>query len=93
MNSITSPVTRRITDDGRLLNAIDRAKNLGHYARKVSDNHYVVYSQNNDGAQYDVLVTASGLRCNCKAGQYGKVCKHAAKVGARLNREGDSRLY
>lgn len=94
-NSILShsPVTRRITDDGRLLNALDRARDLGHYARKVNDTHFVVYSASNDGTQYDVFVTSSGLKCNCKAAQFGKVCKHAAKVGLRLNRERDSRTY
>jgi hypothetical protein len=96
MSSITStsaPVKRYVTDEGRILNALDRARDLGHYARKVNDNHYRVYSAQNDGTEYDVFVTSSGLRCSCKSGQFGKVCKHLAKVGLRLNREGDSRLY
>ena len=79
---------RYITDEGRIQNAIERAHNLGHYARKVSDTHYRVYSENHDGSQYDVRVTCSGLVCNCKAAQFGKVCKHAARVALRLQREG-----
>lgn len=86
-------VRRYVTDDGRVLNALDRARNLHHYARLVGPNHYRVYSENESGTSYDVLVTASGLRCNCKAGHYAKPCKHAAKVGLRLQREGDSRAF
>ncbi len=88
-----APLTRRITDDGRLLNALDRARDLGHNARRINDNHFVVYSASNDGSQYDVFVTNSGLKCSCKAGQFSRVCKHAAKVGLRLQRERDARRY
>lgn len=92
---ITQPATvkRYVTEEGRIQNALDRALTLGHYARRVTDNHYRVYSASNDGSQYDVFVTGSGLRCNCKAGQFHKPCKHVARVALRLNREGDKRNY
>ena len=88
-----APVKRNVTEEGRVQNALDRARDLNHYARKVSANHYRVYSASNDSSQYDVFVTGSDLRCNCKAGQYLKPCKHVARVALRLNREGDKRNY
>lgn len=89
----SAPLTRRTTLDGRILNSLDRARNLHHYARLVSPGHWLVYSASNDGTAYDVCLTASGLRCNCKSGQWGKPCKHAARVGMRLNREGNGNAY
>jgi hypothetical protein len=79
---------RYITLDGRIDNALARAKQLGHNAIRVGDNHYRVYSASEPGVKYDIWVTSSGLACNCKAGHYGKPCKHAAKVAIRLQREG-----
>lgn len=79
---------RYVTEDGRLLRAIDRAHALRHYARKVSDSLYRVYSESEPGQQYEIRVTPYGLKCNCKAGYYGKPCKHAARVALRLARNG-----
>lgn len=97
MASITStaaPVKRYATIESRIENAVNRAQHeLGHYARRITATHYVVYSQQNDGTEYHVHLTASGLRCSCKAAQFGKPCKHAARVGLRLQREGYSGIY
>jgi hypothetical protein len=88
MSTATITQERRyVTFEEREQRALERARSLGHYARKVSDTHFRVYSEQPGGGQYDVLLTCSGPKCNCKAGQWGKPCKHAARVALRLQRE------
>lgn len=66
----------------RQANAINRAQELELW-RTVeggTDGHYMVDSTSERGRWYFVDVTPSGYRCECKAGQAGTPCVHAAAV-------------
>jgi hypothetical protein len=68
--------------------AVERARELRRYARQVSPTHYIVKSQDKPGVRYHVYLLDGGyLQCTCPAGDWGRPCKHAARVALRRQRE------
>ena len=80
-------ITRNLTLDGSYERAYDRARQANHKAWQIGPTTYRVCSFTTVGVAYDVWVTTRGLSCNCPAGQARQVCKHAALVSLRLQRE------
>ena len=79
-------LTRHVTDDGRIVRAYDRARTYPHNAIKRGAGVYSVKSEHDPRIAYTVQEVNGDLVCNCRAAQYGKPCKHAARVAMRIAR-------
>lgn len=86
-SSIAQTPRHYTTFDGRVLNAVDKAKARKARAMRLSEFTYMVKSQRPGHAPHIIEVTESGLCCDCESASYGKPCFHAACVGLRLQRE------
>lgn len=84
---LTQSERRYTTYEGRICNALDKARRLRHNAIRLSKYTYVVKSQREGHPAHVIEVTEHGLQCDCEAAQNDMPCCHAAAVALRLERE------
>jgi hypothetical protein len=59
--------------------ALERAIAEGVHVFPMSPQEWVA-TTTVEGRSYLLNVTRHNVRCNCPAGRYGRICKHAAQV-------------